>query len=315
MKHTYHFATSKLLLIILLSSPIAGAGGGTSSAISDTIIFLSDTQSPIWFESLFLKNNQNDLAREMIFHEIIQQRPQAVFHLGDLVARGYSIRQWAPIDSFTNKLQVLDIPFYPVPGNHEYYLFAAAGIVNFQQRFPSALLTGYAVKINSLAIILLNSNFSRLTDSEINAQQAWYQEKLDEYSRDPAIRFIVSACHHSLFTNSRIVSPDETVQKMFLPFFYKNKKCKVFISGHAHAFEHFRREDKEFIVCGGGGALQHPLFTGDEQRWTDLYSGSSIRMFHYLRLIRKVNSIQISLQLLNENFTRFETGYVISISN
>ncbi len=283
--------------------------------ISSTVVLLSDTQSPMWFESWFLKRNKNDQAREIIFNDIIKQKSQAVFHLGDLVAQGYLSRQWSAIDSFTSKLQVLNVPFYPVPGNHEYFLFAAKGIANFQQRFPSARITGYSKKINTLAIILLNSNFSKISAREIDFQQSWYQQTLNKYSLDSAITSIIVCCHHSPYTNSRIISPDEQVQRMFLPSFLQNNKCKVFISGHAHAFEHFRQNNKDFIVCGGGGALQHPLLIGDKQRWPDMYSNSSIRLFHYLLLTINEKIIQISLRILNEDFTQFEPDYVITILN
>jgi len=304
-----------LLLILIFSFPAKSAGEQppNHNTNTSTVVFLSDTQSPIWFESWLLKRNKNDLAREIIFNDIIKQNPQAVFHLGDLVARGYSSRQWSVIDSFTSKLRILNLPFYPIPGNHEYFLFAAKGIANFEQRFPSACLTGYSIKINKLAIILINSNFSRMSASEISAQQSWYQQKLNDYSQDTTVTSIIVGCHHSPYTNSRIVPPNDKVQRMFLPAFFKNVKCKLFISGHAHAFEHFRQKNKDFIVCGGGGALQHPLLVGDKQRWPDIYSNSSSRMFHYLLLTWNENRMQISLQILNENFTQFEPDYLITI--
>jgi len=307
----------ELVLYLILYTAISTAGEYPPSSLSipDTVVFLSDTQSPMWIETFFLKRNKNDRAREMIFNDIIKYKPRAVFHLGDLVSRGYSSRQWTPVDVFVCKLYALHIPFYPIPGNHEYLLFAAKGIANFHKRFPFAQLTGYSEKINTLAIILLNSNFSRMSEGEMDAQQSWYQQILYEYSQDSAITSIVVACHHSPFTNSRIVSPDEKVQNMFLPSFLKYDKCKVFISGHAHAFEHFRLNNKDFLVCGGGGALQHPLLVGNKQRWPDLYTNSSSRMFHYLLLIATEKNIQISVQILSEDFTQFKTDYRITIGN
>ncbi len=217
-----------LLLILKFSFPINSAAEQPSihTTITSTVVFLSDTQSPIWFESWLLKRNKNDQAREIIFNDIIRQKPQAVFHLGDLVARGYSSRQWSVIDSFTSKLRVLNMPFYPIPGNHEYFLLAAKGIANFQQRFPSACLTGYSIKINRLAVIRINSNFSRMSENEISTQQSWYQQKLNEYSQDTTVTSIIVGCHHSPYTNSRIVSANEKVQGIILPAFFKNVNCK-----------------------------------------------------------------------------------------
>jgi len=50
------------------------------------IIFLSDTQEPIWIETFLLDENKNLIAREQIFNETIKERPTKVIHLGDIVA-------------------------------------------------------------------------------------------------------------------------------------------------------------------------------------------------------------------------------------
>jgi 3',5'-cyclic AMP phosphodiesterase CpdA len=301
-------------LLFILPIKSASAKSLTPSVIPDTIVFISDTQSPMWIETLFRPRNNNDLAREMIFNDILRLKPGAVFHLGDLVSRGYSTGQWSAVDTFTSRMKILHIPFFPIPGNHEYFLFASKGISNFRQRFPAAVLTGYSQRINSLAVIMLNSIFSKMSDSEIKIQQSWYLQTMDEFSLDTTISHIIVGCHHSPFTNSRIVNPDKQVQKMFLPEFLHSEKGRVFISGHAHAFEHFRQENKDFIVCGGGGGLQHPLLSGVKQRWPDIYARGNLRKFHYLLLIINEDTIRIILQTLNTSFTEFDYDYCVTIT-
>src|SRR5262245_23410626 len=64
------------------------------------IAFVSDTQKPIWIESVFLKNHSNARATGIIFNEIIRKQPQALFILGDVVSLGYSNRKWTAVDSY-----------------------------------------------------------------------------------------------------------------------------------------------------------------------------------------------------------------------
>ena len=91
--------------------------------LSDKIIFLSDTQSPIWIETLILDRNNNESARDKIFSEILSTKPKAVFHFGDLVSFGFSNSDWFSVDKFTEALSDSGIGFYPTLGNHELFLY------------------------------------------------------------------------------------------------------------------------------------------------------------------------------------------------
>ena len=43
--------------------------------------------------------------------------------------------------------------------------------------------------------------------------------------------------------------------------YIESVKARLFISGHAHIFEHFIVNGKNFLVIGGGGGLYHPIKT------------------------------------------------------
>lgn len=215
--------------------------------------FVSDTQSPMFPETIALPRNNNELARSKIFDSIFRFRPHSVFHLGDLVSLGFWDGTWKAIDAFGEQLQTLGKGFYPVLGNHELMLFAESGEVNFQKRFPHASRTGYMRRVGPLAVLLLNSNFSVLTADEQAEQLSWYQETLRELDKDSTVGMVVVACHHSPYTNSKIVSPSGDVQESFVPPFLQSAKARIFLSGHAHAAEHFRISTKDFLVIGGGG--------------------------------------------------------------
>jgi 3',5'-cyclic AMP phosphodiesterase CpdA len=193
--------------------------------------------------------------------------------------------------------------------------FAKAGINNFTKRFPYAGITGYSKVISNTAVVLFNSNFNELSNEEIQKQLAWYKTTLDNFEADSTISFIIVGCHHSPFTNSKIVSPSTDVQTYYLPYFFKTSKCKLFISGHAHAFEHFKIKGKDFLVIGGGGGIQQTLYTGKEEKYKDLFdTNSDTRMFHFIIINISENKLIVRLEMLNKDFKTFNSSYNFSLN-
>ena len=310
-----HCLLSFIIFSIFIPSYLYSSDENESQAIlkteSQTIIVVSDTQSPLWVEELVLSSNNNEKARSIIFERIIEAQPDAVFHLGDLVSLGFYDGSWEAIDEFLNKLAQFQIPFYPTLGNHELMFFSDKGEENFMSRFPFYSKTGYLKRFGPLAMILLNSNFSDLTDEEIDKQHEWYRAQLNYCDTDSSIKAVIVGCHHPPYTNSKIVHSDKDVQKYFVEDFLKSDKTKLFLSGHSHSFEHFSRAGKDFFNIGGGGGLHHPLYRGNEAIHDDLYQGNmSKRSFHFLqghfthnRLILEIKMLTIDLSEINTIYT------------
>src|SRR5512133_2970555 len=91
-------------------------------------------------------------------------------------------------------------------------------------------------------------------------------------------------------------------------------KCSLFITGHSHAFEHFRQGGKDFIVTGGGGGLLHPLGRGENMRWKDLFPwNSERRMFHYVLCEQYGNALRVMVKMIKPDFRTFATVYRFAI--
>jgi 3',5'-cyclic AMP phosphodiesterase CpdA len=307
-----------MFIYFALSSPFLYSFEGfenrnLSETSNQNIIVVSDTQSPLWIEELFLTSNNNEEARKHLFDNILHSRPDAVFHLGDLVDLGYSDDSWQAIDSLTSQLLNFQIPFCPTLGNHELLIFPETGEQNFTSRFPFYSKTGYMKQIGPIKFILLNSNFSDLSDEEIIKQQKWFEKQLAYCDTDSSVKAIIVGCHHPPFTNSKIVNPDEDVQQYFLPAFIRSKKSVLFLSGHSHSFEHFNRSGKDFLTIGGGGGLQHPLYPKKESLFKDLIKTKiSNRNFHYLQLSIFKTGFNVKVQMLSPDFSMIETAYEIN---
>ena len=251
-----------------------------------------------------------------MLESIIKESPRAVIHLGDLVSLGFWNNDWEEIDMFVDSLRSKNTNFYPILGNHELLFFSCSGGENFLERFPFALKTGYSVTLDSLGIILLNSNFSYLNNHEIDQQNEWYQKELLRMEKDSTISSIIVGTHYPPFTNSKIVNPSKEVLQNFVPSFIASNKCKIFLSGHCHAFEHFKYEGKDFLVIGGGGGLQQPLFVGDESKWVDIYdSESTIRKFHFAELTIKDGLLVFNIKFWDSDSNEINETYQIIVNN
>jgi hypothetical protein len=272
-----------------------------------TLCFLSDTQEPMVIERIYLAYNDNAKARKLIFEKILELNPKAVVHLGDLVSMGSKGDSWKNIDPFVGKLREKGIEFAPIPGNHEYLASSKKGIANYALRYPYAALTGYSRRYANVAIVLFNSNFDEISEKKQLEQLQWYQKTLKDYDEDTSVDFVIVGCHHPPFTNSKIVSASKKVRDSYLPEYYKSKKCVLFVSGHAHAYEHFKMDGKDFLTIGGGGGIQHTLKVGNNAKYQDVFSSSEKkRMFHFLTIESRGDTLCVELKMLKPDFKGFD---------
>jgi hypothetical protein len=110
------------------------------------------------------------------------------------------------------------------------------------------------------------------------------------------------------------VSPSKEVRDSFVPLCLRYPKCRFFLSGHSHAFEHFREGGKDFLVIDGGGGQQQPLLTGADRRWEDLFPRKTERrMFHYLRCRITGPGLELTVRMVRSDFSGFEAAYTLSI--
>ncbi len=280
----------------------------TANTSIDHIVlaFASDTQAPMWVETLWLRSHKNRAATRLLFGDVVQRRPAVLFLLGDVVNLGYSNRQWKPIDAYLAALRERNISVHAILGNHEVMGRPLLGEQKFQKRFPTHVRTGYFEVHDAVAVVLLNSNFNTLSKKEDQQQLTWYETTLQQLEEDSAVDFIITGCHHSPFTNSRVVRPSVEVEKKFVPLFLQSKKSQLFLSGHCHAFEHYLGGGKDFLVIGGGGGLRQPLRQGIGSL-TDL-AGAYKPLFHYLTVQRRADQLQVASIQLKKDFSGFDVG-------
>lgn len=265
----------------------------------------------MWVEKIFLKSNQNTLATQLLFAEITQYNPQCLFILGDVVSKGSKEKKWKEMDQYLAGARANGIPVYALLGNHDVMCNARKGEANFNKRFPDQVNTGFIKIVDSVAVVLLNSNFKTLSAEQLKQQQEFYAEALTALDADPAVRCIIVTCHHAPYSNSKIVGSNKRVQEQFVPLFHRSRKAKLFMTGHAHDFEYFRFNGKHFLTIGGGGGLHQPLNT-DEDRLPN-EAGDYNPEFQYVLVRRTGTQLTITSKRLKEDFLGVEAGYRFTV--
>ncbi len=293
--------TIRLLIVVLLFCSAAAAQP------LPKLVFVSDTQQPIWIETLRLQEDDNIHASRSIYRSILQESSAvAVVHLGDITSIGMFDSYWGPFDEFKRSVRV---PVHPALGNHDYFIFHGAAMQQFRKRFPERTTSWYAFTVQRVGIIILNSNFSRMSDEEQDQQQTWYRAQLIAFDEDTTVAAAIVACHHSPYTNSSIVEPSRGVQNRFVSLFSMYPKSLLFLSGHAHTYEHFHLRERDFLVIGGGGGLLQPLLPERERRFQDLYQApGERRFFHYLNCTVSDSSLQLNVMRLRDDHSGVESA-------
>lgn len=298
----------KLFLFLILFSFICSPPLRPQQPV--TFLFISDTQQPMLIETIRLKTQENEQMTQRLFSLMAKETTAAaLFHLGDITSMGMMNSYWKPFDTLRT---MLPFPVHAAFGNHEYFFVPSWGKEQMLKRFPSLEPSWYLKRYGAAAVVVLNSNFDRLTEEEASRQDKWYQVTLAGLEHDSTVNAVIVACHHSPYTNSTIVSPNEEVQRQFVRPFIRTAKGKMFISGHAHTREHFTIEGKDFLVIGGGGGLQQPLKDTSDAEWI----GEKIvqrQFFHYVRCEMRNDALLFQIVMLKENGMEGEVVETVTI--
>jgi len=268
------------------------------------VIVIGDTQQTLSAE--FRRENNEDKT-PLLLREIARRRPAFVLHLGDITAWGASDSYWAWFDDASLPIRQAGIPCFPILGNHDYFGSDTTALANARERFPELQKSlWYSFTHRGAAFILLNSNFGSLTEREKESQQRWYLNELSRFDDDPSIRWIVVACHHPPFTNSKVVSPSEEARIEFADPFEQSSKGNLFFSGHCHSYERFEEGGKTFLVSGGGGGPRQPLETEPKKRlFRDQFNGPSLRFVHFCELTLGPDQVEVEVVRLKDESLGF----------
>jgi hypothetical protein len=159
---------------------------------------------------------------------------------------------------------IMDFPFYPALGNHDYqhdnYLTEQAySKVNPSSRwkFPSRW---YRVDFPQddplVTVLMLDSNMPLMGDQAWAQETAWIRTELEQ---PRTATWLICAAHHPFFSNGDH-GDNGVLRGAWGPMFAK-AKVDFFVAGHEHDLQHLEIEGwrQSFVLVGGGGATTRPM--------------------------------------------------------
>jgi len=190
---------------------------------------------------------------------------EAVLVPGDLVSTGGNVNQWRSTYFGASDSLSGYVPFYPVPGNHEYF---GNGLINFKRYFSlptngaSAAMQDecWYKDISNVRIIGLNSNSG---SSDRSLQLAWLDTILTQTCTDEHIDFVFAELHHPY--KSELWTPGENdftgmVIDSLAQFSTECSKASIHFFGHTHAYSRGQSRDHKHLwvnAASAGGAIDN----------------------------------------------------------
>ncbi|MBU3700365.1 MAG: metallophosphoesterase, partial [Candidatus Kapabacteria bacterium] len=102
-------------------------------------------------------------AHERVVAGMLARKPDALVILGDMVFDGADDDDWAFYDRLMAPVAEAGIPCFTIYGNHEYLRSSQAAERNVRMRFRGMRSTWYSTVMDSIAFVMINTNFKRIT--------------------------------------------------------------------------------------------------------------------------------------------------------
>ncbi|HNW45693.1 MAG TPA: metallophosphoesterase [Elusimicrobiales bacterium] len=211
----------------------------------------------------------NHDVHKKITELITARKPEAVFHVGDMVSDGREAKDWAKFAEITADLRG-KTRFYPVRGNHEQLAPGYFTFFGLEDWTP-----WYSADLRGIHFIVLDSETPFWKGT---AQYKWLLKDLKAAAASPENKYIVALLHRPVYSTSEHGTNDlPVVAEALVPLFEQYAVDAVF-SGHDHDYERSYKDGIYYVVTGSGGA---PLY---EQKSTSTVSQVFAKKYHYLAL-------------------------------
>lgn len=174
--------------------------------------------------------------------------------------------------------KVLDMPFYAALGNHDYEDTKYLTQLEYSRIHPDGRwkmpAKWYRLNLPEkdpiVTVLVLDSNYAKLTDDEWKTETAWFQQQLE---RKDNAGWTIATAHHPLFTSGQHGDTKKIIAD-WGPILKKDK-LDFYMCGHDHDLQHIEMPGwpTTFLLAGGGGAKIRPMKRNDRGPFTRSLNG------------------------------------------
>ena len=189
-----------------------------------------------------------------LMEKILERTPQFIIHLGDMVSRP-NVKEW---DAFFEISKSVQIPFFPVVGNHDVGSTRKGEEIYLRQFLLPDGKTYYAFEVGNGLFIILDSEKGK---ERITGQQRLWLDHVLSSSRAPIKLVFI---HRPLFppidslklgrAMDRNPSDRDDLHRLFL-----RGGVKAVIAADDHRYNRTEKDNILYLISGGGGAPLYAL--------------------------------------------------------
>lgn len=252
--------------------------------------------------------NDPNAPQPAIYGEIIREinllRPAFVVHTGDMIlsSREESVlrRQWKDFLKVTKKL---DVPFYPVVGNHDAGWYPKTQDIYREMVRPDLY---YSFDFKDCHFVILDTEVVGNVGKIGKKQLAWLKVDLEKHRSDQQIFVFL---HRPIYPkmvdgNGRFHSPLSKSSRDSLARMMTQYRVKAVFAGHEHLYDKSVHGGVTYYITGGSGA---PLYAPPTKGG----------IHHYLRVAVDENGVTVTIRKPGSSSTdsRGKNGGVVSASS
>ena len=226
---------------------------GPIREVSQSVERVKSIEPPIQFAILGDSRDGEKVFTQLI-QKILKREPRFIIHLGDMISRPNE-KEWK---GFHEISKAIDIPFFPVIGNHEVVDTTRGEEIYRKQFILPEGKTYYAFQTGGALFVILDSEKGKR--KIMDDQWSWLKDILSSYNTPLKMVFI----HRPLFPPVDSLKLGKAMDKHPLArddlhqLFVKTKVKAVF-QGDDHRYDRMVKDQILYIITGGGGAPIYAL--------------------------------------------------------
>jgi len=239
------------LSFLLFLTPFVSSAASIRE-VSENIERVKSIQPPFQF-ALVGDSRDGEKVYRQLMQRFLDRKPNFVIHLGDMVTRAGG-KEWK---EFFEISKPIDVPFFPVMGNHE-----GGGTLRGEEMYQKQFVlpegrTYYAFHAGGCLFVILDSEKGK--EKIVDEQGAWLEDTLSSSNEKFKFVFI----HRPLFLPMDSFKTGRAMDKYpierdRLHQLFMKSGVKAVFAGDDHRYDRTERNNILYIITGGGGA---PIYT------------------------------------------------------
>ncbi len=240
--------TKTLLLfgvVLLISFP---SYAGSIRDVGQHIEKVKSIELPFQF-ALIGDSRDGEKVYVRLIGRALERNPHFLIHLGDMIPHP-SEKEWR---TFFEISKPIDIPFFPVVGNHEVFATGRGEKFYRDQFLLTNEKTYYDFRVGGVLFVILDSEMGR--GRIINEQLSWLEDVLSSSKE----RFKLIFIHRPLFLPIDSLKKGRAmdrypVERDALHQLFLKANVKAVFEADDHRYDQMEKDHILYLITGGGGA-------------------------------------------------------------